>query len=63
MILKGLKDNSEVIGVILFTLRIDQNIINKYNDKQVKKLMEHSIHKSIKAIGALVNLKDMTKNS
>ena len=45
MILKGLKDNSEVIGVILFTLRIDQNIINKYNDEQVKKLMEHSIHK------------------
>ena len=44
MILKGLKDNSEVIGVILFTLRIDQNIINKYNDEQVKKLMEHSIH-------------------
>ena len=45
MILKGLKDNSEVIGVILFALRIDQNIINKYNDEKVKKLMEHSIHK------------------
>ena len=45
MILKDLKNNLKVIGVILFTLRIDQNIINKYNDEQVKKLTEHSIHK------------------
>ena len=46
MILKGLKNNSEVIGMILFTFRINQNIINKYNDEQVKKLTEHSIHKT-----------------
>ena len=45
MIFEGLKDDSEVIGIIFLTLRINQNVINEDYNKQIQKLKEHPIHK------------------
>lgn len=45
---------TKVIGKILLTLVIHQNVINKHNDKQFQKLIEypiHDIHKCCRGIG------------
>ena len=49
--------------MLLFTLRIHKNIINKNNYKAVQENIETLFIKSIKVAGAFVNLKDINKNS
>jgi hypothetical protein len=39
-----LKDNSEMIGVIVLALRIDENIIDKDHDKFIELRHEHGVH-------------------
>jgi hypothetical protein len=44
MILQALKDNSEVFGMFLLALGIDENIIDKDHDKFIELRHEHGVH-------------------
>jgi hypothetical protein len=44
VISQTLKDNSEVVGVIFLTLRIDENLIDKDHDKFIELSHEHGVH-------------------
>jgi hypothetical protein len=44
MVSQTLKDNSEIFGVIVLALRIDENIIDKDHDKFIELRHEHRVH-------------------
>jgi hypothetical protein len=44
VISQTLKDNSEMFGVIVLALRIDENIIDKDHDKFIELRHEHGVH-------------------
>ena len=62
MIPQSLKPKPQMLSMILFTLLINQNIVNGNNYKLVQEWPKHPFIKSIKAVDALVNPKDITKN-
>lgn len=49
--------------MILLSLRIYQNAINKYHDELIKVIMEYLFIKSIKNVRVLANPKGITMNS
>ena len=49
--------------MLFFVLGVDQNIIDKKNYKLVQIFLKNMFIKCINAAGALVNPKDITKNS
>ena len=63
MISKSLEYYSEMVCIIMLSAGIDQNIIYEDYDEHVQVLLEHMVHQVIKAAGALVRPKDMTRNS
>jgi hypothetical protein len=44
MVLKSLQNHSEMLCMLLFTLRIDQDVINEDHDKLVQLRHEHGVH-------------------
>jgi hypothetical protein len=44
MVLKSLQNNSEMLCIIFFTLRIDQDVINEDHNKLVQLQHEHGVH-------------------
>jgi hypothetical protein len=44
MVSKSLQNNSEMLGILLFTLGIDQDIINEDHDKLVQLQHEYRVH-------------------
>jgi hypothetical protein len=44
MVSKSLQNNSEILRMLLFTLGIDQDVINEDHDKLVQLWHEHGVH-------------------
>jgi hypothetical protein len=44
MVSKSLQNNSEMLRMLLFTLGIDQDVINEYHDKLVQLRYEYGVH-------------------
>jgi hypothetical protein len=54
MVSKSLQNNSEMLRMLLFTLRIDQDVINEDHDKLVQFWYEygvHQVHQMCRSIG------------
>jgi hypothetical protein len=54
MVLKSLQNNSEMMRMLLFTLEIDQDVINEDHDKLVQLHHEygvHQVHEMCRSIG------------
>jgi hypothetical protein len=44
MVLKSLQNNSEMLCMLLFTLGVDQDVVNEDHDKLVQLRHEHRVH-------------------
>jgi hypothetical protein len=54
MVMKSTQNNSEMLRMLLFTLAIDQDVINEEHDKLVQLRHEygvHQVHEMCKSIG------------
>lgn len=62
IVLKSVQHNSEMIDMIILTLRVHQDVVNVDYNKQVQKLPKHPIHK-INESSQSISPNDITKNS
>jgi Holliday junction resolvasome RuvABC ATP-dependent DNA helicase subunit len=54
MVLKSLQNNAEMLRMLLFTLGVDQDVVNEYHDKLVQLRHEygvHQVHEMCRSIG------------
>jgi hypothetical protein len=63
MVSKSLQNNSEILRMLLFTLGIDQDVINEDHDKLVQLWHEHGVHQVHKMCRSMVSPNDITKYS
>jgi hypothetical protein len=60
---KLFQNNSQMLGMLFFTTRVDQDVINEDDDKLSNSSMNTWFIKFMKYVGALLNPKDITVNS
>jgi hypothetical protein len=63
MVMKSLQNNSEMLRMLLFTLGIDQDVVNKDHDKLVQFRHEYGVHQVHEMCRSVGESKDITKYS
>jgi hypothetical protein len=63
MVVKSLQDNTKVLLMLFFILRVDQDVVNEDHDKLVPSGMNTEFIRYMKYAGALVSPNDITKYS